>query len=169
MYADRQPMLDHAKLPVVDLDVTRAFYSAALAPFGCRVVWDTAPTLGFGTGDGIDDDEPIAFELARGPIARCHIAFARAAEPRRGGRRIPRCRANRWRNRQWSSRRPFVRPAILREPLCSILTDTTSRRSTKATDRPNDQKGHVPEVHEAKLATPAPVFANVPRQHAPGC
>ena len=69
-------MLDHAKLPVVDLDVTRAIYSAALAPFGWRVVWDTAPTLGFGTGDGIDDDEPIAFELARGPIARCHIAFA---------------------------------------------------------------------------------------------
>jgi catechol 2,3-dioxygenase-like lactoylglutathione lyase family enzyme len=69
-------MLDHAKLPVVDLDASRAFYSAALAPFGWRLVWDTAPTLGFGTGDGGEDDEPIAFELAPGPIARCHIAFA---------------------------------------------------------------------------------------------
>lgn len=67
--------IDHAKLPVSDLDTSRAFYAAALAPLGYGIVWDTEPTLGFGTGDGGDDDEPIAFELTSAPIARCHIAF----------------------------------------------------------------------------------------------
>jgi catechol 2,3-dioxygenase-like lactoylglutathione lyase family enzyme len=71
--------LDHAKLPVADLDATRAFYAASLAPLGWRVVWDAAPTLGFGTGDGGEDDEPLAFELVDGPIARCHVALAAAS------------------------------------------------------------------------------------------
>jgi len=71
--------IDHAKLPVRDLAAARAFYAAALAPLGYRVVWDRSPTLGFGKGDGGDDDEPIAFELTAAPIARCHIAFVAAA------------------------------------------------------------------------------------------
>ncbi len=40
-----------------------AFYSAALAPPGWKLVWDEAPTLGFGGGGGGggEDDEPLAF------------------------------------------------------------------------------------------------------------
>jgi catechol 2,3-dioxygenase-like lactoylglutathione lyase family enzyme len=71
--------IDHVKLPVADLGRSRAFYTAALAPFGYRLVWDTAPTLGFGTGDGGEDNEPIAFELTSTPIARVHIALAAAS------------------------------------------------------------------------------------------
>lgn len=38
--------IDHVKLPVADLDASRAFYAAELAPFGHRLVWDEEPTLG---------------------------------------------------------------------------------------------------------------------------
>jgi len=68
--------IDHAKLPVSDLAITRSFYLAALAPLGWRLVTDAAPAvLHFGTGDGGEDHEPIAFERVGAPIARCHIAF----------------------------------------------------------------------------------------------
>ena len=67
--------IDHVKLPVSDLDASRVFYSAALAPFGYRVVWDQEPTLGFGVGDGRDDDEPLALERSSGQIVRTHVAF----------------------------------------------------------------------------------------------
>ena len=67
--------IDHVKLPVAHLDASRAFYSAALAPFGYELVWDEEPTLGFGTGDGGDDDEPFALERVEVPIARTHVAF----------------------------------------------------------------------------------------------
>ena len=68
--------IDHAKLPVSDLEVSRAFYAATLAAFGWKLVFDTPPVLGFGTGDGGEDNEPIAFELTHSPITRCHIALA---------------------------------------------------------------------------------------------
>lgn len=67
--------LGHAKLPVSDLAASRSFYTAALAPFGWRLVRERASTIGFGFGDGGDEDEPIAFQLVSEPIARCHIAF----------------------------------------------------------------------------------------------
>ena len=67
--------LDHAKLPVSDLDATRAFYTAALVPLGWRLVWDEAPTLGFGRGDGGEDDEPLAFQLSNRPISATHLAL----------------------------------------------------------------------------------------------
>jgi catechol 2,3-dioxygenase-like lactoylglutathione lyase family enzyme len=67
--------IDHVKLPVSDLDATRAFYAAALAPFGWTLVWDEAPTLGFGEGDAGPEDEPIAFQRYDPPIARTHVAF----------------------------------------------------------------------------------------------
>jgi catechol 2,3-dioxygenase-like lactoylglutathione lyase family enzyme len=72
--------IDHVKLAVSDLDATRTFYAAALAPLGWKVVWDEAPTLGFGTGDGGDDDEPIAFQRFDPPIARTHVAIAAASK-----------------------------------------------------------------------------------------
>ena len=68
--------IDHAKLPVSDLGSTRGFYAAALAPIGWRLVTDDSPAvLHFGTGDGGEDNEPIALERTAAPIARCHIAF----------------------------------------------------------------------------------------------
>jgi catechol 2,3-dioxygenase-like lactoylglutathione lyase family enzyme len=67
--------IDHVKLPVSDLDSSRAFYSAALAPFGYELVYDEEPSLGFGMGDGGDDDEPFALERADPPNVRTHIAF----------------------------------------------------------------------------------------------
>jgi catechol 2,3-dioxygenase-like lactoylglutathione lyase family enzyme len=67
--------IDHVKLPVSNLDASRAFYTAALAPLGWRLVWDEAPTLGFGRGDGGEDDEPFALEVVKTPIARTHIAL----------------------------------------------------------------------------------------------
>jgi catechol 2,3-dioxygenase-like lactoylglutathione lyase family enzyme len=67
--------IDHVKLPVADLDASRAFYLAALAPLGYRLVWDTEPTLGFGTGDGGEDDEPFALERDDRPKRGTHVAF----------------------------------------------------------------------------------------------
>jgi catechol 2,3-dioxygenase-like lactoylglutathione lyase family enzyme len=67
--------IDHVKLPVGDLDASRTFYSAALAPFGYRIVYDRGPSLGFGRGDGGDDDEPIALQQVGAPNAQTHVAF----------------------------------------------------------------------------------------------
>jgi len=68
--------IDHAKLPVSDLDAARDFYRAALAPIGWQLVAEEARSvLHFGMGDGGEDHEPLAFECTREPIARCHIAF----------------------------------------------------------------------------------------------
>ncbi len=50
--------IDHAKLPVADLDASRAFSSAA--PLVHRLVWDEEPTLGDGTPGG--------------PYGRCYYA-----------------------------------------------------------------------------------------------
>ena len=95
--------IDHVKLPVSDLDASRAFYSAALAPLGWKLVWDEAPTLGFGRGDGGEDDEPLAFQLSDTPISPTPPR-ADGGE-RRAGRRVP-CRGRRGgRTRQRAARR----------------------------------------------------------------
>jgi catechol 2,3-dioxygenase-like lactoylglutathione lyase family enzyme len=67
--------IDHVKLPVGDLDASRAFYSAALAPFGYKLVYDEEPSLGFGLGDGSDEDEPFALERTGSPSVCSHVAF----------------------------------------------------------------------------------------------
>jgi catechol 2,3-dioxygenase-like lactoylglutathione lyase family enzyme len=72
--------IDHVKLPVSNLDASRAFYGPPSAPFGYRLVWDTEPTLGFGIGEGGEDDEPIAFERRSGPIEPVHVAFTATTE-----------------------------------------------------------------------------------------
>jgi catechol 2,3-dioxygenase-like lactoylglutathione lyase family enzyme len=66
--------VDHVNLPVADLDASRAFYTAALAPFGYKLVYDGESSLGFGTGDG-GDDEPFAVRLVGSPNVRSHVAF----------------------------------------------------------------------------------------------
>jgi len=67
--------IDHVKLPVADLGASRAFYSAALEPFGYRLVYDGEESLGFGTGDGGDDNEPFALQLGDPPVASSHVAL----------------------------------------------------------------------------------------------
>ena len=44
--------IDHVNVPVSNLEASRAFYAAALAPFGNKVVYDGDSSLGFGRGDG---------------------------------------------------------------------------------------------------------------------
>jgi catechol 2,3-dioxygenase-like lactoylglutathione lyase family enzyme len=67
--------IDHVNVPVSDLDASRAFYTAALAPFGYTLVFHSDESLGFGVGDGGDDNEPFAVRLGDAPNARTHIAF----------------------------------------------------------------------------------------------
>jgi catechol 2,3-dioxygenase-like lactoylglutathione lyase family enzyme len=67
--------IDHVKLPVSDLDASRTFYSGALAPFGYRLVYDGESSLGFGRGDGGDEDEPLALERSEPPAVPTHVAF----------------------------------------------------------------------------------------------
>ena len=71
--------IDHVKLPIRDLDASRAFYSAALAPFGYALVYDGEESLGFGTGDGGEDNEPFALVVGDPPAAGTHIAFTAAS------------------------------------------------------------------------------------------
>lgn len=63
------------KLPVRDLGASRAFYSVALAPFGYKLVYDGPESLGFGAGDGGEDDEPFAVQVASNVGDGSHIAF----------------------------------------------------------------------------------------------
>ncbi len=67
--------IDHVKLPVSNLGASRAFYGVALAPFGYRLVYDGDESLGFGIGDGGDDDEPFALQLENTPGSQSHVAF----------------------------------------------------------------------------------------------
>ena len=66
--------IDHVKLPVGDLDASRAFYSAALAPLGYRLVYDEEPWLAFRVG-GSDEEEAFALERIGAPNVRTHVAF----------------------------------------------------------------------------------------------
>jgi len=68
--------IDHVKLPVGDLEASRRFYSAALAPFGYVLVYDGQSSLGWGVGDGGDADEPFAVELSGSPSLGSHVAIA---------------------------------------------------------------------------------------------
>jgi catechol 2,3-dioxygenase-like lactoylglutathione lyase family enzyme len=67
--------IDHVKLPVSDLEASRVFYAAALAPFGYRLVYEGEVSLGFGRGDGGDEDELFALERAGPPAVATHVAF----------------------------------------------------------------------------------------------
>jgi catechol 2,3-dioxygenase-like lactoylglutathione lyase family enzyme len=62
-------VLDHVVIGVADLDRSRAFYEAALAPLGVRVVLDRPGYIGFG------DRRPFFFLAARPATARVHVAF----------------------------------------------------------------------------------------------
>jgi catechol 2,3-dioxygenase-like lactoylglutathione lyase family enzyme len=66
----RAPFIDHITVRVRDLDASLAFYEAALAPFGVRVVKVGEREIGIGP-EGSED-----FELAEGePSVPIHVAF----------------------------------------------------------------------------------------------
>ncbi len=70
--SSRQHILDHVALSVSDLSVSRAFYEAALAPLGYKLLWQSAQSLAFGV-PGSDD---FGLNLgAANPTRHAHVAF----------------------------------------------------------------------------------------------
>ena len=67
--------IDHVKLPITNVEASRAFYSAALAPLGFKLVYYEESELGFGRGDGGDDNEPFGLLRGDAPGVRTHVAF----------------------------------------------------------------------------------------------
>jgi catechol 2,3-dioxygenase-like lactoylglutathione lyase family enzyme len=64
-------MLDHVVIAVSDLDASRAFYAAALAPLGLGIVLDLGVSTGFGPPGKPE------FWLRAGAVADpVHVAFA---------------------------------------------------------------------------------------------
>ena len=64
-------MFDHLGLPVSDLERSRAFYSAALAPLGIGELMEFEGAVAFGA------DRPQFWIVAGEPdVARVHVAFA---------------------------------------------------------------------------------------------
>jgi len=64
--------LDHVGLDVSDYVASRAFYEAALAPLGVRLMMEPAPNIG-----GFGDDFPFFWIAQRdaGPDSGTHVAF----------------------------------------------------------------------------------------------
>lgn len=70
--------VDHVKLPVADIDRTRQFYRAALAPLGYGVVYDNdEDELGFGNADA----NPLGFIQSGAPAVGTHVAFTARGAP----------------------------------------------------------------------------------------
>ena len=68
-------VLDHMTLRVRDMDASRAFYAAALAPLGFGVVADYGGDQGIAFGPPGQDDFAIAPAGVRGPAGPVHLAF----------------------------------------------------------------------------------------------
>lgn len=70
-------MIDHIELWVSDLGRSRAFYDAALAPLGIRILTEAGPESGRGSHLGYGRTEPAFWigtsQPAGGPV---HVAFA---------------------------------------------------------------------------------------------
>jgi catechol 2,3-dioxygenase-like lactoylglutathione lyase family enzyme len=67
--------LDHISLPVADVETSRRFYEAALAPLGIRLAADHGDAFGFGPDGEEDDFWIVAGGPTRPPL---HIAFPAA-------------------------------------------------------------------------------------------
>ena len=68
-------VLDHMTLRVRDLDASRAFYAAALAPLGYGIVADYGGDQGIAFGPPGQDDFAIAPAGDRAPAGPVHLAF----------------------------------------------------------------------------------------------
>ena len=123
---DRLRVIDHLKLHVADPAASRAFYEAALAPLGYRVL------LEFGDGGRHGQGPPrLLARAARAPPTDCHVAFRADSEQR--GPALPRGGAGGRRHRQRRARPrapTTTRTTTARSP--STPTATTSRPSTTA-------------------------------------
>ena len=104
--------IDHVNIPVVDLAGSKTFYAAALAPIGYSLVYESDSSLGFGMGDGGDEDEPFAVRLEGEPTLPSHIAFTATSTSQVDA--LSRRRYRRGRPRQRSSGRTTVRRVLLR-------------------------------------------------------
>ena len=73
-------MIDHASVSVSDPAASKAFYEAALAPLGYRVVMEFGPVTGLGgLTPGASEDSPVHADLWLAPAENptpCHIAVA---------------------------------------------------------------------------------------------
>jgi catechol 2,3-dioxygenase-like lactoylglutathione lyase family enzyme len=70
-------MLDHVSLGVCDIERSKAFYDAALAPLGYVRVWSTADSAGYGVSGCKDEPFAIRSDATALTAPRgCHIAFA---------------------------------------------------------------------------------------------
>jgi catechol 2,3-dioxygenase-like lactoylglutathione lyase family enzyme len=68
--AGGSPVLDHVTLLASDMEASRRFYLAALAPLGFRLLYENESCVAFGT-EGHDD-----FSICRDqPTTRAHVAF----------------------------------------------------------------------------------------------
>ena len=64
-------IFDHVVLRVSDLNASRSFYEAALAPLGHKVLWQTAQGVAFGV-PGSDD---FGITLGERATHHAHVAF----------------------------------------------------------------------------------------------
>ena len=71
-------MIDHVSVSVSDPAASKAFYEAALAPLGYRVVMEFGPVTGLGgPTPGAPEDAPVHADLWLAPAENptpCHIA-----------------------------------------------------------------------------------------------
>ena len=76
-------MIDHASVSVSDPAASKAFYEAALAPLGYRVVMEFGPVTGLGgPTPGASEGSPVHADLWLAPAENptpCHIALAAAS------------------------------------------------------------------------------------------
>ena len=71
-----KPVVDHLTLRVADMDKSRAFYAAALAPLGFGIVADYGEDAGIGFGPPGQDDFAIAPATEDKPVSGpIHLAF----------------------------------------------------------------------------------------------
>jgi catechol 2,3-dioxygenase-like lactoylglutathione lyase family enzyme len=67
-----KPRLDHVGLDISDYAASKAFYEAALAPLGMKLMMEPVPNVG-----GFGDDFPFFWigARSRGPESGTHVAF----------------------------------------------------------------------------------------------
>ena len=75
-------MIDHTGINVSDFQLSRTFYTKALAPLGYSICLELESGAGFGAGPGARDDPGGDFWISAGEpqIPRVHLAFRAANE-----------------------------------------------------------------------------------------
>jgi catechol 2,3-dioxygenase-like lactoylglutathione lyase family enzyme len=89
-------MFDHIQLKVKDLNLSKRFYTAALAPLGFTMEYEGDGLIGFGPKGA------PALWLGEGRVARACAYRFRGQGPRRG-EGVLCCRSTCWRPGQWQA------------------------------------------------------------------